>query len=489
MCIEIFKMANKVFLTKFKLQYDWLKNTLDMSNSKTHTSSVITARLRKLEDRYSALSEAYENILINTDDSEIITMYDKEFREAEEWYNQLEARSAAYPNLDGTHVPTESTQTARLPPINLSVFDGDLFSWTSFYSLYSSLVLSRKDISKTEKFHYLFSHVQNEPRLLLKHLPMVDDSLDSALEILKSRYENKRLLVDSNISRILNIPALNKCYGLRNNVLNPLLECTRALKNLDLPVDEWSYLLLFISLNKLPAEIKTRFEQKYGGDSTCLPTFNQLIEFLQNECRLLDTANNKSCVTSPTAAGPAVRENRYSNNIRNSHAHVTDLGQRRSPVLVKQCNFCQLPRHTISECFKFRNLTNGERKDFIKNNDLCFKCFEKHTARTCHNNVPCDRCGNIGHNKMLCSHYIARSGVPATERLRSGNECNTSSSDRTVDRQSARNVHIAQAATPAFDDSRFMKEGGRLNEPYLGGNKALNHTSPTGSRQQPNNNN
>ncbi|CAG9137099.1 unnamed protein product [Plutella xylostella] len=116
-------MANKVFLTKFKLQYDWLKNTLDMSNSKTHTSSVITARLRKLEDRYSALSEAYENLLINTDDSEIITMYDKEFREAEEWYNQLEARSAAYPNLDGTHVPTESTQTARLPPINLSVID------------------------------------------------------------------------------------------------------------------------------------------------------------------------------------------------------------------------------------------------------------------------------------------------------------------------------------------------------------------------------
>lgn len=72
----------------------------------------------------------------------------------------------------------------RLPQVNLPQFDGDIVHWVSFYSLDSSLVLSRKDISDTEKFHFLISHVQNEPRSLIQHLLMTALSLSTALEIL-----------------------------------------------------------------------------------------------------------------------------------------------------------------------------------------------------------------------------------------------------------------------------------------------------------------
>lgn len=73
----------------------------------------------------------------------------------------------------------------RLSQVNLPQFDGDIVHWVSFYSLDSSLVLlSRKDISDTEKFHYLISHVQNEPRSLIQHLLMTALSLSTALEIL-----------------------------------------------------------------------------------------------------------------------------------------------------------------------------------------------------------------------------------------------------------------------------------------------------------------
>lgn len=396
-------MASKAVENKFKIQCDWFVNTNEIIITKSQTTGVISARLRKIEERYKLLSEAYEAILNSVTDEKEIVLYDTQFRNAEEIYYQFEAISSAYPNLDGTHQPTESAQNARLPTINLSVYDGDIFGWTSFISLFNSLVMSRKDISKTEKFHYLFSNVQKEPRDLIKHLPMVDESLDTAMDILKSRYENKRLLSDSHISRVLNLPCLNNITGLRTKILNPLLESTRALNNLGFPINEWSYLLLYIGLTKLPLDMKSRFDHKYGGNTATLPSFNQLIDFLQNECRLLDTATSDS--------------------INNNNNNYSDRG-RRAPraglvthnnnvVATKRCLYCQFTGHTIFECYKFNKLSNNGRKDFIKDSHLCFKCFGQHNAGSCNSKVPCNKCGNIGHNKLICMMHISRAESPA----------------------------------------------------------------------------
>lgn len=403
------KMASKALQTKFRIHYDWFNNTLEMVNSKNYTNSVISARLRKLEEKYSLLCESYEAALNGIADDELIKKLDTEFKEAEETYNQLDAVSAAYPSLDSTHAPTESAPVARLPPIKLPIYDGDVYSWTSFSSLYTSLVLTRKDISKTEKYHYLFSNLDKEPRSLIKHLPMVDESLDTALEILKGRYENKRLLADCHISRILHLPVLNKSAGLRSKILNPLLESTRALKNLGFPTDHWSYILLHVSLTKLPIDIKSRFEQNYGGNNVTVPTFTNLTDFLQNECRLIDTASSEPVLSYADCVRRSDRKvHVVDNNNYNKNGHGSG----------KRCLFCQLSNHTIGECYKFGKLTNSDRKDWVKTNSLCYKCFDRHTAAKCDRNVPCERCDNTGHNKLLCTVSIARPGSPAENRQR-----------------------------------------------------------------------
>lgn len=410
-------MATKLVESKFKIKYDWFKNTLQIINSKSYASSVVSARLRKLEEYFKALTEAYEEIL--TLDLETVD-YDEKYREATEVYNQLDAVAIGCPSLDGTHLPTESVASSRLPRINLTSFDGDVFSWTSFISLFTSLVLSRRDISKTEKFHYLFSNVEKEPQALIRHLPMVDSSLDTAMDILRGRYENKRLQADSYISRILHLPVLNKSLGLRIKILNPLLESTRALKNLGLPTDEWSYILLHISLTKLPLDIKTRFEQSYGGNSLQLPTFDQLTEFLQNECRLIDTANSEPIlsyaeqVRKPArTAHVTERNNNYNKSDSANHNRRYISGKTAS------CLYCQLSGHTLNNCYKFGNMSNYNRKEYIKNNGLCFKCFGGHSAASCTRQVPCNRCGNIGHNKLVCTMSISRSASPAANEQRS----------------------------------------------------------------------
>lgn len=373
--------------SKFKTRYDWFVHTIEIVNSKTYTTTTLTTRLRRLQDFYSKLTEAYEGILTSITDVEILEGYDSKYRQATEIYDQLEAVSAAYPSLDGTHIPTQSAPAARLPTINLTTFNGDIYSWSSFISLFTSLVLCRRDISKTEKFHYLFSNLVDEPRSLIKHLPMIDESLDCALDILRSRYDNKRLLADAHIGRILNIPRVTEIGDLRTKILNPMLECTRALGNMGITTD--TYIIVHIILSRLPREIRNRFEQNFsGGKIFELPTCEQLIEFLQGECRFIDAASTAEGVDSD-------RREVIPRKLRTVH---TEIVRHKN----KCCDHCGLENHTLVNCFKFKALSVRDRKYFIAKNNLCYKCFGKHAAHSCSRSVPCGGCSRTGHHGLIC---------------------------------------------------------------------------------------
>lgn len=393
----------KIFACKFKIEYDWFTQSTSMIKSKDFSSGVLTARLRKLEEHYNKLESAYENLLNVENDSTLLKTYEEQFKEASVCYNELDSISAKYHDSEGSYTTTESAAHSRLPRLELHNFDGDSFEWYSFISMFNSLVLSRKDLSKTEKYHYLFSHLYKEPRMLIQHLPMIDSSLDTGLEILKSRYENKRMLVDRYILRILNLPILSNSRNLRTDILNPLLESTRSLKNLGIPVEEWSYILLFITLTKLPNEIKTRFEHRFGGLNKDLPKFENLIDFLRQECHFVDTnyysefSNNnnwdKKRITATVTKSPLrLMSDSYHDKSR----------------FVKGCIYCSGTSHTIGECFKFNNMSREDRRQWVKSKNVCFRCFGNHPAVGCTRNIACSFCSNTGHHKLICTMPVLR---------------------------------------------------------------------------------
>lgn len=401
----------KVYACRFKIEYDWFVLSASMIKSKEYSTGVLSARLRKFEDHYSRLESAYENLLNNENDLELLKMYEKQFEKAAICYNQMDAMSAEYNCSQVSHTETDIRTYSRLPVLDLHNFDGDAFEWYSFISMFNSLVLSRKDLTKTEMYHYLFSHMHKEPRMLIQHLPMIDESLDTALEILKSRYENKRMLVDRHISRILNLPTLTNVHSLRTHILNPLLESTRSLKNLGIPVEEWSYILLFIGLTKLPNDIKMRFEHRYGGLNKELPKFDDLIDFLQQECHFIEMNYYSESY------------DRYSCNKRSTvnktSPHRTTVGEFRTkpPRIINGCVFCSGTSHSISECFKFNNLSREERRLWVKSKNVCFRCFGNHSAVTCTRNVACYLCGNTGHHKLICTMPVSTPRVETPKPL------------------------------------------------------------------------
>ncbi|GBP24440.1 hypothetical protein EVAR_19316_1 [Eumeta japonica] len=195
--------------------------------------------------------EAYEALLATLDDSK------PEHEDVERNRDLQQARPA--PLMRGGLI-------SRLPILHLTEFSERAQDWLSFINMFVSLVNSRTDLPPGQKFACLLSCFSAEPRRL-----------------------NTRRLADYFISENLNLlKAKGVKYKLRIDFLNSLLMATKSLERLGFPVGEWSYLLFHIATAKIPVQLKSRFEQKYSSDSRVLLTFDQLMEFLEEECRLLD---------------------------------------------------------------------------------------------------------------------------------------------------------------------------------------------------------
>lgn len=336
---------------------------------------------------------------------------------------------------------------SRLPTLDLPHFDGCLESYLGFINLFDSLVDARADLRPSQKLAYLMSVLDSEAKGLIQHLPVSDETYKTARDLITRRYHNKRGLADTHIEQILSLPSLNRVSGLRTQLLNPLLVATNALKSLDLPVDQWSYLLVHIVLKKLPADLRSRFEQRFGGDSaTYLPPFGDLERFLEDECRLLDNSGGDTSVkTQPPKVKEQARVHPRGNAFRPRFAAT------QSQV---ECSYCKVTGHRTASCNAFLALHVASRRRIAKARRLCFSCLGLHYQRDCTSSRPCLHCGGQ-HLDILCmnAREVGRSfnqPEPRTggcfEDGSRGSPVHNRDSPRRLDRHSPRLVEGTRSA-------------------------------------------
>lgn len=295
---------------------------------------------------------------------------------------------------------------ARLPQISLPTFDGNMLHWMTFIELFESLIYSRKSFDNVEKHYYLRASLTGEPLSLIQHLPCDSANFEIALKILKSRYQNTRLLADQYIERILQLPQLpNDAQGLRSLFYNPLVESSQALTKLGLPIKNWSYMLVHIILKKLPLRLRTMFEERYGKQMNVLPTFEQLIEFLDETCRLYHqlVAEQAAYVptTNPSNGSPQrQRFNANSSQRVGRYPRVAAVQQTAS----MNCAYCKGTNHSIYRCNKFNMMPVHARRTWVQNAGKCFKCLRGHFKSECNTTGRCKNCNSDSHNTLLCSN-------------------------------------------------------------------------------------
>lgn len=270
----------------------------------------------------------------------------------------------------------------RLPKINLPTFTGSYEEWYNFYDTFNSLIHSNNSIQPIEKFHYLKSSLKSDAAEILHSLELTASNYECAWELLRERYDNKRIIVQKHIKAVCELPQVTKeNYSGIRHILDGILKHVRALKSLKCPTDSWDDILIYLITNKLDTTTNKAWETSLSRND--MPTLKQLTDFLAHRCQILD-------VTSRTDK-LQISSNNKIHNKQFSVSHVT--------ASKATCAFCSKD-HLIYNCDLFLNLPIEKRIQETKSHKLCINCLRSnHLSNQCKSSL-CKKCGKR-HNTLL----------------------------------------------------------------------------------------
>ena len=90
----------------------------------------------------------------------------------------------------------------KLRKLQLQKFTGLHTDWTRFFYLLKASVDSNSHFSNSEKLNYLKACVKGEEVRLVSSISITDANYNTALTLLKDRYENKRRIIQAHLRAI-----------------------------------------------------------------------------------------------------------------------------------------------------------------------------------------------------------------------------------------------------------------------------------------------
>lgn len=289
----------------------------------------------------------------------------------------------------------------RLPRLVLGTFSGQPEKWVAFSNLFENSVHKNSCITDVEKFTYLLSCLSGEPLNLIKNLPVTTANYHIAWQQLVERYNNSRLLITIHVNNILDLPSMHGCSvkQLRTFVSN-FKENETALRALKHDISAESLFLTAHILRKFDNDFRKKFENK-RDDPKKVPSIEELLEFIENECTQLEAANLTQ--TSNKSFGGYTKSNFKQRQFPNTQS---PLAQTKTVLFSansdsQTCAHCRKSGHTIYKCFEFANLTPDKRLTITKTNALCNNCLSSdHNVRNCSSSSSCRICRRRHHSLL-----------------------------------------------------------------------------------------
>ncbi|CAL8134640.1 unnamed protein product [Orchesella dallaii] len=258
----------------------------------------------------------------------------------------------------------------------------------SFRDRFTASIVKNTSLCGSERLEYLNAAVKGEAERVIKSFQITDANFDEAWALLCKRYENNRELVFSILKSFLTQPKMNsESLPALRKLVDVSLQCQRSLAVLKRPVAQWDDMLVYTVVDKLDNSTKREWAKSLTGAD--MPTFQELLDFLENHIRGLHISASKS--SQPHDSGGVAT--------RAAH-HSSTNGK---------CPCCE-QAHAIYQCPTFKALSISERVELVKLKHLCFNCLSpKHGVSTCESKHTCRTC-HKKHNSLLHLEVIPASG-------------------------------------------------------------------------------
>lgn len=256
----------------------------------------------------------------------------------------------------------------------------------SFRDRFKSLIIDNRNLSNVECLHYLCSSLSGDASKSLTHLAVTDANFPVAWEIVSSRYENKRRLINGHLQVLFSLPQLSLENFKDLQILRDRANMSiQALKNRDRPVDAWSDILVFLVSQELDKSSRKAWELQLS-DTTDYSTYHELDKFLEVRIRALEAISPSK---SEKSDAPAPKSNK-SKSI-SSHSTVTST---------LSCPICKTS-HLLYQCSTFLAYTPSQQYNYIKKENRYINCFgQRHAMKNCKSARSCKTCHQRHHSLL-----------------------------------------------------------------------------------------
>ena len=204
------------------------------------------------------------------------------------------------------------------------------------------------------------------------------------------------------------IDKVGKGLQIRASKSDKLSQLARDIKNCILNSEHMCYKADINSmgtLKKVVMRLPSQLQGKWAEESSRLiesgiePEFSHLTEFVERRAVVANTAFGKLVVTKPDGekspkpvklrmvgdqpVKATTLATQVSNGLQKSDRLLAATQASTSVALPSNCLFCD-GSHPLEKCFKFRNKSFKDRKEFVLNKRLCMNCLRgNHIARQC----------------------------------------------------------------------------------------------------------
>ncbi|XP_073814312.1 uncharacterized protein [Musca autumnalis] len=244
---------------------------------------------------------------------------------------------------DRTNTPTNTqvkhtSSNFHLAPCDTESFKGDYLSWPSFRDMFSAIYIQNSDLSKVQKLFHLRKKTEGEAFDIVQKCPLTNSGFDVAWRNLKERFENKRMLVHSQLRILFNLsPVTSESSEEIKHLQREINSCISSLKLYDIDISSWDAIFVFICSTRLPRTTLSLWEQSIQVKKD-IPKWSDLNTFLSGRFQTLETVNeiNKPGNNSKSSASTVIPKNQRTDTnyrkINSNHAQVNDS----NPL----CNLC-----------------------------------------------------------------------------------------------------------------------------------------------------
>ena len=143
----------------------------------------------------------------------------------------------------------------KLPKLTLLKFRGDVTKWKSFWDSFRSAIHDNQDISEVDKFNYLNSVLEGSVVRAIAGLSLTN--YEHAVQILQDRFGKTQQIITAHMDELIKITQYqNDRPSSLRYVYDQISVHTRGLAFLGVSSDQYRSLLIPITMNKLPSEIR-----------------------------------------------------------------------------------------------------------------------------------------------------------------------------------------------------------------------------------------